>query len=91
MTPRIFPTAKLEPPTELPLCEIDTGAEVSVNRSPVMIMWAAVVAHEVVYTLTHAHTACIIRDSHRGSNPKFTLFAKAHAAPSTHAPPSRVL
>jgi hypothetical protein len=70
MTARIFSTAKLEPPTELPLCEIDTGAEVSVNRSPVMIMWAAVVAHEVVYTHTYAHTACIY-------NKRFTPRAEA--------------
>ena len=49
------------PPQELPLCEIDTEAEVSVNRSPVMILWAAVIAHEVVLrafapTRTHART-----------------------------------
>jgi len=50
---------KMERPPELPLCEIDRGLNVSVNRSPVMVLWSAVVAQEVCWHLCACVCVCV--------------------------------
>ena len=72
------------PPQELPLREIDIGSQVSVNRSPVMILWAAVIAHEVV--CVHADTQkhaliCTGSERERKREGQRQIYTRAHALP----------